>query len=76
MVPTIAATQQLDEEHEHLQKVLTTCKYLRWALNRMKKISAPVQSKRNKNKEKNVADNKSKSNTRRNYITVLYTKRP
>ena len=29
-------SQQLQEEHEHLQKVLTTCKYSRWALNRMK----------------------------------------
>ena len=67
--------QQLDEEHEHLQKAITTCKYPRWALNRMKKeISSPVQSKNNKNKEKNVTDNKSKSNNRRNYITVPYTK--
>ena len=38
------------------------------------KISAPVQSKSNKNKEKNVTDNKSKSNTGRNYITVSYIK--
>ena len=53
--------QQLDEEHEPQQKVLTTWKYSRWTLNRMKKkISAPVQSKSNKNKEKNVID-KSKS---------------
>ena len=39
----------------------------------MKKISAPVLSKSNKNKKKNVVDN-SKSNTGRNYITVPYTK--
>ena len=66
--------QELDEEHEHLQKVLTICKYPRWAFNRMKKISAPVPSKSNKNKDKNGTDNKSKSNIRRNYITVTYTK--
>ena len=67
--------QQLDEEHEHLQKVLTTCKYPRWALYRMRnKISAPVQSKSNKNKKKNVTDNNPKSNTGRNYITVPYIK--
>ena len=38
------------------------------------KISAPIQPKSNKHKEKNVTDNKSKSNTRRNYITVPYIK--
>ena len=38
------------------------------------KISVPVQSKSNKNKEKNVTDNKSKSNIGRNYITVPYIK--
>ena len=67
--------QQLDEEHEHLQNVLTTCKYPRWALHRMKrKTCAPVQSKSNNHKEKNGTDNKSKSNNRRNYITVPCTK--
>ena len=65
--------QQLDEEHEHLQKVLTTCKYPRWTLNRMKKISVPVLFKSNKIKDKNGID-KSKSNIKRNYITVPYTK--
>ena len=66
--------QQLKEEHEYLQKVLTTYRYPRQALNRMKKISAPVLSKSNKNKDKNGTDNKSKSYIRRNYITVPYTK--
>ena len=37
----------LHEEQEHLQKVLTRCKYPGWALNRMEnKISAPVLSKK------------------------------
>ena len=67
--------QQLDEENEQLQKVLTTCKYPRWSLNRMKKkINVPVLSKSNKNKEKNGTDNRSKSSIRRNYITVANTK--
>ena len=66
--------QHLEEEHEHLQKVLTTCPYLRWALNRMKKISDPVPPKSNNTKDRNGTDNKSNSNIRRNYITVTYTR--
>ena len=67
--------QQLEEEHEHLQKALTSCIYPSWALNRIKeKINAPAPSKSSKNKNKNGPDNKSKSTTRRNYITVTYTK--
>ena len=41
--------EQLEEEHTHthIQKVLTSCKYSRWALNRMKKkTSAPVKPKK------------------------------
>ena len=35
--------QQLHEEEEDLQKVLTRCKYPEWALNRMKmKINTPL----------------------------------
>ena len=38
--------EQLEEEHTHIQKVLTSCKYPRWAINRMKKkTSAPVKPK-------------------------------
>ena len=50
MAKDVCSTKQLlDEEHEHVQKVLIICKYPRWALNRMKnKISAPVQPKSNK----------------------------
>ena len=45
-----STSQKLHEEHEHLQKVLTRCKYPRWALNRIKdKISTPVHSKDNNN---------------------------
>ena len=66
--------QHLEEEHEHLQKALTSCKYPSWVLNRIKKkINAPALSKSNKNKNKNGPD-KSKSTIRRNYITVTYTK--
>ena len=28
--------EQLEEEHTHIQKVLTSCKYPSWAVNRMK----------------------------------------
>ena len=67
--------KQLDEEHDHLQKVLTTCKYPRWALHRMKhKINNPVQSESSKNEKNKGTDNNSKSNTGRNYIAVTYIK--
>ena len=62
------------EEHEHLQKVLTICKYPRWASNRTKnKSSVPVQSKVNNNK-KNPTNNSINSNIKRNYIVVPYIK--
>ena len=69
-----SAKQHLEEEHEHLQKALISCKYPSWALNRIKKINAPASSKSNKNKNKNGPDNKSKSTIRKNHITVPYTK--
>ena len=57
------------------KKVLTTCKYPRWAFNRMKKRSVLLYyQKKNKNNDKNGTDNKSKSDIRRNYIMVPYTK--
>ena len=62
--------QQLGEEHTHIQKVLTSCKYPGWALNRMKnKTSAPIKSTNNNKKGKN-----SKTINGRNYITVPYMK--
>ena len=47
--------QQLDEEHEHLQKVLTTCKCPRWALNMMKnnQCSCPIQKQQKQGEECN-----------------------
>ena len=67
--------QHLKEEHEHLQKVLTSCKFPRWDLNRIKKnISPPVIPERNNNKDKNRTDNKYKSYIRINYISVTYTR--
>ena len=60
--------QQLEEEHTHIQKVLTSCKYPGWALNRMKnKTNAPVKSTNKKKKKKGT---NSKTINGRNYITV------
>ena len=70
---TVCSNQQhLHEEQEHLQKVLTRCKYPEWALNRMKKkITAPLTPNDN-NKKKPTSSNM--SNIKRNYIVVPYTK--
>ena len=71
----VCSTKQHLEEHEHLQKALTSCKYPSWALNRIKKkINATAPSKSNKNKNRNGPHNKSKSTIRRNIRTVTYTK--
>ena len=69
--------QQLEEEHTHIQKVLTSGKYPGWALNRMKnKTSAPVKPTNNNNNNNN--NNKKGTNSKtiigRNYITVPYMK--
>ena len=65
--------QQLHEEQEHLQKVLTRCKYQEWALKRMiNKINAPVISNDNKKKKKPTSSSNN-SNIKRNYIVVPYT---
>ena len=65
--------QQLEEEHSHIQKVLTSCKYPGWALNRMKnKTSAPVKPTNNNNNNKKGTN--SKTINGRNYITVPYMK--
>ena len=64
--------QQLEEEQEHIQQALSSCKYPRWALNRIKKkTSVHIQSR---NKGKRLTDNNTKSTTRRTYITVPYSK--
>ena len=63
--------EQLEEEHSHIQKVLTSCKYPGCAINRMKKkTSAPVKPKNNNNKK----DTNSNTINRRSYITVPYMK--
>ena len=72
-----STSQQLQEEHEHLQNILTRCKYLRWALNWIKnKSSVPNHSKEsNNNNRKPISNNTSaSSNIKRNYIVVPYTK--
>ena len=64
--------QQLEEEQQHIQQALSSCKYPRWALNRIKKKTrVHIQSR---NKGKRLTDNNTKSITRRTYITVPYSK--
>ena len=76
MAKEVCSTKQhLEEEHQHLQKVLSSGKYPRWALNRMKKkISASIPINKNQNKDKKRTDNKTKTNTRSNYVTATYTR--
>ena len=65
--------EQPEEEHTHIQKVLPSCKYPGWAINRMKKkTSAPVKPKNNNNNDKK--DTNSNTINRRSYITVPYMK--
>ena len=64
--------QQLEEEQEHIQQALSSCKYPRWALNRIKKKTRILTQPRNKGKR--LTDNNTKSITRRTYITVPYSK--
>ena len=69
--------QHLYEEQEHLQKVLTRCKYPEWALNRMKnKINAPVIPKvsNNNNNNNKPTSGSNNSNIKSNYIVAPYTK--
>ena len=66
--------QQLHEEEEDVQKVLTRCKYPVLALNRMKKkTNAPVTSNKNNN-SKNKSTKSNTCNNKRNYIVVPYVK--
>ena len=75
--PACSTTQQLQEEHEHLQKVLTRCKYPRWTLNKIKnKISAPnpPKGKSNNNMKPTSSSTITSSINRRNYLVVPCTK--
>ena len=60
---------KIEEEQTHIQKVLSSCKYPAWAINRMKlKTSTPGKPKNSNNKD-------TESNTiNRSYITVPYMK--
>ena len=53
-------------------QALSSCKYLRWALNRIKKKTRVHMQSRNKGKR--LTDNNTKSITRRTHITVPYSK--
>ena len=64
--------QQLEEEQQHIQQALSLCQYPRWALNRVEKKTMVLTQSRNKGKK--LKDNNTKSNTRRTYITVPYSK--
>ena len=58
-------------------KVLTRCKYPRWAFNRIKnKISAPNHPKGNSNSNKKPTSSSTITNSinKRNYVVVPYTK--
>ena len=68
----ICSTQeQLEEEQTHIHRVLSSCNYPGWAINRMKlKTNTPVKPKNSNNSNKDT-----KSNTiKRSYITVPYMK--
>ena len=67
---TICSSKQLlQQEEEHLSKVLMNCKYPTWALNRVKmKMSKPAQNKKN-NKSTTL-----QNTSQRPYITVSYYK--
>ena len=47
-------TNLLQQEEEHLQKALTTCKYPNWALNRIKMKVRSNPKKKNKSQNKNT----------------------
>ena len=68
-----ATKEQLEEEHTHIQKVLTSCKYPGWAIIRIKKkTSVPVKPKNNNSNIKK--DTSSNTINRRSYITLPYMK--
>ena len=62
-----SSLQMLQQEEDHLSKVLTRCKYPAWAINRVKmKMRTPAQKK----STKNIANNQ--MNSQRPYIVVPY----
>ena len=70
-----STTQYLGEEQDHLQNVLTRCKYPTWGLNRIKsKIRAPTILKRATRVPKQSTRNSSISNKQRGYVVATYTK--
>ena len=70
-----STTQHIQVEQEHLQNVLTRCKYPTWALNRIKsKLRAPHHPKESNKGTKQSTSNSSNSNKQRGYTVVPYTK--
>ena len=61
-------TNLLQQQEEHLQKVLTRCKYPTWALNRIKMKIRSTTQKKNKNQNKNTK----LENCQQLYIVVPY----
>ena len=69
----VCSSKEQLEEHTHIKKVLITCNYLGWAINRMKKkTSSPVKPKNNNSNNK--GDIIFNAINRRSYITVPYMK--
>ena len=63
-----SSPQLLQQEENHLSRVLTKCKYPAWALNRIKiKMRTPVQ-------EKSTNNNANNQNNQNPYIVVQYYK--
>ena len=61
-------TNLLQQEEEHLQKALTTCKYPNWALNRIKMKIRSNPKKKNKSQNKNTMP----ENYQQPYLVVPY----
>ena len=62
-----SSPQMLQQEEDHLSRVLTRCKYPAWAINRVKiKMRTPAQKKSTKNNANN------QKNSQRPYIVVQY----
>ena len=66
---TMCSNTNLLQQEEHLQKVLTTCKYPNWALNRIK---MKIRSTTLKNKNKNQNKNTKLENCQQPYLAVPY----
>ena len=67
-----SSPQLLQQEEDHMSRVLTKCKYPAWAVNRVKiKIRTPSQTKQKKSNNSNANNQKSNWNP---YIVVPYFK--